>query len=207
VPDTSQLIARHAARLKKLLARHKAGKKLSPEELKLLGAGADSTDAADRVPTSYDSMASAAAALDIPKGTLQWAKDQGAPGFKGSRVYPLLLLPWLANANKEKGERRLDKRSLECELLQEKLEALREQRARARGLFIEWAAVEQWQLGLAQRLKLELSAKLKNELPPKLEGLRAPEIAAKMDGLIGELVDIIRQPVTAAKEQATSSPQ
>ena len=189
--DTTQLIAAHAVKLKKLLARHKAGKKLSAEELRLIspdgGEGGEGQ-------TSYDSMQAAAAALDIPKGTLQWAKDQGAPGFKGSRVYPLLLLPWLEKRRSEKSPIK-DKRALECDWLTERIEQLREERARARGEWILWADVQTWQRNLAESLKLILQGKLKNELPPKLEGLRAPEMAAKMDGVIAELVELIRGPV------------
>lgn len=44
---------------------------------------------------SYDSIAAAAAAMGFSASRLRWAKKKGAPGFRGSRVYPVELAPWL----------------------------------------------------------------------------------------------------------------
>ena len=49
---------------------------------------------------SYDSIGAAAAALSAAgvkcsKGSLRKEKKEGAPGFRGSRVYPGELVPWL----------------------------------------------------------------------------------------------------------------
>jgi hypothetical protein len=46
-------------------------------------------------PTSYDSIAAAAAGMKLPKSYLRQAKKRGAPGFRGSRVYPGELRPWI----------------------------------------------------------------------------------------------------------------
>lgn len=43
----------------------------------------------------YDSIAQAAAAMGTTVARLRWAKKKGAPGFRGSRVYPGELSPWL----------------------------------------------------------------------------------------------------------------
>lgn len=45
--------------------------------------------------SSYDSIAAAAAGMGETVARLRWAKRKGAPGFRGSRVYPGELLPWL----------------------------------------------------------------------------------------------------------------
>src|SRR5688572_1559388 len=93
MPDIDAALAVHTEKLRKILAKKKAGKQLTPAELAVIGVGDQGQSTPEQ--TSYDSLQAAAAALNVPKATLQWAKDQGAPGFKGSRVYPLQLLPWL----------------------------------------------------------------------------------------------------------------
>lgn len=197
MPEPAQLIAAHAARLKKIVDRHKAGKQLTAEELAILGAGTGETSGAGAEPrTSYDSLQAAAAALGIPKETLQFAKEQGAPGFKGSRVYPLELIPWLsARTQAQPGQPGLlNKRQLECQVLQKKIEEMVWEQEQKRNLWILKSDVDSWMVETAEQIKAILRNRLKNELPPKLEGLRAPEIAAKMDWLIAEIVDLIREP-------------
>jgi hypothetical protein len=193
--DPATLIAQQADRLRKLLAKHKSGKKLSPADLLSIGA---ETSAPQADQTYYDSMQAASAALDIPKGTLQWAKDKGLPGFKGSRVYPMLLLPALEKARSKgtaghSGPR--DKREVETEILIEKLDQLRWEKQRDRGEWIEFSVVKDWQVTKSEQIKSILRAKLKNEMPPKLEGLKAAEIAAKMEPLIVEMFKLFRAPI------------
>jgi len=55
--------------------------------------------AAKRTFPSFDSIASCAAALGLDKSILQEAKREGSPGFRGSRVYPLEVLPWILKRN------------------------------------------------------------------------------------------------------------
>lgn len=186
--DTSSLIARHAAKLKKILAKHRAGKALTPEELELLG-GASSPAGAEQ--TSYDSMAAAAAAMNVPLPHLKRLKREGAPGFKGSRVYPMLLLPHLKQASPAPGGFE-DKYSLECAVLRRKLEDMEFEGQKQRGLYNLKTDEDAWKRQTAEKIKAILRTKLKNELPPKLEGLKAAEIAAKMDPLIAELVELFR---------------
>jgi hypothetical protein len=79
---------------------------------------------------SYDSIAQAAKAMGVSVEALRRAKKEGAPGFRGSRVYPADLLPWLKEreslgasgvglTEKEKLEER--KLLRQCELLEEEL--------------------------------------------------------------------------------------
>lgn len=193
--DPATLIAQQADRLRKLLAKHKSGKKLSAAELQTIGAE-PSAPAVDQ--TYFDSMQAASAALDIPKGTLQWAKDKGLPGFKGSRVYPMLLLPALEKERSKGtagGTAPRDKRAVETEILIEKLDQLRWEKQRDRGEWIEFAVVKDWQVTKSEQIKSILRTKLKNEMPPKLEGLKAAEIAARMEPLIVEVFNLFRRPV------------
>ncbi len=60
------------------------------------------------------------------------------------------------------------------------------------GLLIPKAEVEAWLTSAIEAIKTLLRNKLKNELPPKLEGLRAPEIAAKMDDVIAAVCRELR---------------
>lgn len=52
----------------------------------------------------FDSIASCASALGLDKSLLRKAKKDGAPGFKGSRVYPLEVLPWLVRQKAPAGD-------------------------------------------------------------------------------------------------------
>lgn len=49
----------------------------------------------EQLQTSYDSIAQAAAAMKVPVAVLRSLKKEGAPGFRGSRVYPAELIPFL----------------------------------------------------------------------------------------------------------------
>jgi hypothetical protein len=53
--------------------------------------------------SSYDSIASAAAAMGQSVSRIRWAKKKGAPGFRGSRVYPAELAPWLKAQEEARG--------------------------------------------------------------------------------------------------------
>lgn len=44
--------------------------------------------------TVWDTIAQAAAALNVPKGVISRAKDEGAPGFRGGRIYAAEFEPW-----------------------------------------------------------------------------------------------------------------
>lgn len=140
----------------------------------------------------YDSIGSAAAALNIAVPALRRAKRQGAPGFKGSRVYPALLLPWLQAREKNAPIIGDDKTALECAILRRKLEDMEFESQKQRGLYNLKSDEDAWKRATAEKIKAILRTKLKNELPPKLEGLKAAEISAKMDPLIAEIVELFR---------------
>lgn len=71
--------------------------------------------------TAYDSIGAAAAGLGVSVAVLRKAKRAGAPGFRGSRVYPGDLLPWL-QADRSTHQAADDKDSLERRLLAIKIE-------------------------------------------------------------------------------------
>lgn len=78
----------------------------------------------------YDSIAQASAAMGVSVKQLRRAKKEGAPGFRGSRVYPGELVPWLEEWAKGVGTspademERLERRKLlaECERIELKLQ-------------------------------------------------------------------------------------
>ena len=134
----------------------------------------------------YDSMEQAAAALDIPKAMLQRAKRAGCKAFRGSRVYAEDLRGYF-EANSISNDPN-DKRALECQFLIEKINALKFENEKEQGKYILNSTWEEWQVRKAEQLKSDMAEVFKRQLPPKLEGLRAPEIAAKMDEAIAEFV-------------------
>lgn len=125
-PDVSELLRDHALKLEKIAAKRKRGRPLTSEELKLIGWQEDEQPAKS---TSYDSIGAAAAGLGVSVSVLRKAKRAGAPGFRGSRVYPAELLPWLKEKTRPltpplspgggEGE---DKETLERRLLAIKIE-------------------------------------------------------------------------------------
>lgn len=184
------------ANLANVVRKVKAGKPLSTAELELVNK-AETVE-----PVSYDSIGAAAAALSVPVALLKRAKRNGAPGFRGSRVYPSELLPWLKKREAEVATSNgpagggaadlLDKNLWECRKLRLQCEKIeRQEKERTREL-IAFAEIETWMLNTAEQMKTVLRHKLRNELPPKIEGLRAPEIAGRMDEVISEIVGLMR---------------
>ena len=146
----------------------------------------------------YDGLSQAAVALGVSKSFLQWAKAQGAPGFRNTRIYADELEPWMrSHSEKDPGaaSRAMDKRALECELLVERINALRMDSEKERGMWMLKSDFDAWQVGKAEQLKANLSDVFKRQMPPRLEGLRAPEIAAKMEEAIVQFVELFRKPV------------
>ena len=142
----------------------------------------------DTRPHSFDSLTAAAAGLKISKDVLLCAKNSGAPGFRGGRVYPRELLPWLGR-HEAKGSD-ADKGDLEKKRLAQKIEHERWEFERAQGQWVRKDDVDTDMIQLAERIKAAIQRKFINELPPKLEGLRAAEIAARVEG---ELPSLYRQ--------------
>lgn len=139
----------------------------------------------------FDSMSAAAAALKVPMSLLARAKKLGAPGFRDTRVHIDLLKPWL-EANEAAADFD-DKTALECKRLRQKIEHEQFDFERSKGEWERKADTDAFMSSIAARIKSVSIARLKNELPPQLEGLRAPEIAAKMDTVIAELIELFRR--------------
>jgi hypothetical protein len=78
----------------KAVAKIKSGGRLSPAEQETL-------DLLSGEQQYFDSMPAAAAAMNIPLSVLRRAKNAGCPGFRHSRVYPALVLPWLKDRKAE----------------------------------------------------------------------------------------------------------
>lgn len=134
---------------------------------------------------SHDSIASAAAAMGISERILKQAKKLGCPGFRGSRVYPADVFPWLKE-NPIAPE--TTKESIELQ----KLRKLTHANDVADGLYWKAAQVEDWLVSTVEKIKALLKQRLEDELPPKLEGLRAPEIAARMKQVNIDICNLMR---------------
>lgn len=131
----------------------------------------------------WPSIASAAGALGCDKELLREAKRQGCPAFRSHRVYEADLLPWVVKQQPvDDGPK--NKTQLQCELLAVQIERAKFSHETERGEWLPKPEVEGFILNAIERIKSILRERLKNELPPKLEGLRAAEIAARMDGVI-----------------------
>jgi len=189
------LLAEHVRRLRPILAKAKAGKRLSGEEEELLGGAGPGK--------ACDSIGAAAARMNLTVGVVRKAKRMGAPGFKGSRVYPELLQPWIA----ENLDRLTDKTKDQIE--EERLRGLKWDNDLKDRLYVKRGEVEAWITDLAEKIKNVLRKKLRNELPPKLEGLRAAEISAKMEGeVIGPICRLLRfEPEAQSGTRGNSSVQ
>lgn len=183
-----------------IIRKVKAGRTLTADERKVL---AESTGPA-RKQSYFDSLAAAAAhlapqlelSIAACERLLKRAKKSGAPGFQHSRVYVEELFPWL-KLHFQSEELKLasagDKESaLKCRRLRNQCERGEFAFSVDRGEYVKRAEVEAWLIGAAQKIKAALAQKLRNELPPKLEGLRAAEIADKMDVEIEQIVDFLR---------------
>lgn len=136
-------------------------------------------------------MAAAAAALKVPMSLLARAKKLGAPGFRDTRVHIDLLKPWL-EANEAASDFD-DKRALECKRLRQKIEHEQFEFECNKGAWQRNSFFTAWMQDRAAKLNSILTVRLLNELPPHLEGLRAPEIRAKLEPLKAELIDLFRQ--------------
>ncbi|MHB8521013.1 MAG: hypothetical protein ACYDH9_09660 [Limisphaerales bacterium] len=128
---------------------------------------------------------------------LRRVKKMGAPGFRSNRVYPALLLPWLTQHLRAAELKLLaaggDKESaLRCRRLQIQCERGEYALAAERELWIPKSEVQAWLVSARAKVKAVLVQKLRNELPPRLEGLRASDIADRMDNFIEEIVDCLR---------------
>ena len=117
----------------------------------------------------YDSIASAAAHLEIAPALLRKAKKLGAPGFQGSRVYPEQLLPWLKQhnpSNTADQKEQLDLRRLRNRIEREEFEFAKEKK--------EWVPKSELLPDLnklATDVQSMLRQKLENEYPSSVTSM------------------------------------
>jgi hypothetical protein len=84
------------------------------------------------------------------------------------------------------------KSELELEKLRQQCRRIKSENDRSDNLYLWKADVDGWLVETIEAIKAKLRAKLLNELPPKLEGLRAAEMAAKLEPLIAQICDLLR---------------
>ena len=93
-----------------------------------------------------------------------------------------------------------DKETLQCCKLIVEVKRILFNAEKEQDLYIAKADFDAWVAETRAQVEIILKKKLKNELPPKLEGLRAAEMAAKMDEVIAPLVKLMRFCRTSATE-------
>lgn len=172
------------ANLTNILKKAKAGKTLTPSELRIV----DGHSAA-RV---YESLDQCAAATGMSKHELKTAKKLGgvAAGFRGSRVDFTKLQAWLKS---HEGELESDdKNALECRRLRIQCERAEHALSVDRGEFIPKAEVDTWLTGTMERFKMTMMQRFVVELPPKLQGRPVPEMADAMEKAVGECIGELR---------------
>lgn len=84
------------------------------------------------------------------------------------------------------------KSELEIEKLKQQCRRIRFENDLREDLYLLKSDVDGWLVETIEAIKAKLAAKLLNELPPKLEGLRAAEIAAKLEPIIAEICELLR---------------
>lgn len=142
-------------------------------------------------PLICETMGQAASMMGIEMSVLRAAKRDGAPGFINSRVVPSLVAPWLKaqpkhSKNGEITKDEADRRSAVATMLRKEHDNNVEL-----GLYYEKQIVHEWLMGRLQMLNSTIETKLK-QLFPKLEGLRAPEMLAKLPPVIEDIGEALR---------------
>lgn len=120
--------------------------------------------------------------------------DAPAPKSNGDHSIPAWLAFFKAHPEIKRSSRGAPETQsgLEIAKLREQCRRLAFENDVAESRYLLQTDVEQWLVKIIEAQKYLLSNKLKNELPPKLEGLRAPEIAAKMEPMIHEICSLLR---------------
>jgi hypothetical protein len=142
---------------------------------------------------SYDSIASAAAAMGTTVGRLRWAKKKGAPGFRGSRVYPAELGPWLEAQEEQHsaGGTPIDKEGweirklkLQCEGLEVDIEEKRERFWDANAVRASWLS----HMRQARQVLLQMAT----DLAPRIAGRPALECEQLLSAAAAEALGKLR---------------
>lgn len=123
--------------------------------------------------------------MGVAISMLKRAKEAGAPGFRGHRVYPSELRPWLKKRQGELGKASL-KESLECRRLAAQCEKFEIDNAVSRKEYVPAADVEKWGADLGMEIK-----KVVNQLhliAPSVVGLSVPDAEIRLRELEDEVM-------------------
>jgi hypothetical protein len=139
-------------------------------------------------------LAQAATWLGIPKAALAWARNEGAPGFHGSRVYLAELSPWWeANKVRMADDNGLPSKDILDRLLKkQKLDRERFEDERDRGRFIEANAIGQALFHTGQQMKQLLLSSIVDELPRAAKGLGEIELRLACESRISDIIKVFR---------------
>lgn len=143
----------------------------------------------------YDSIGQAAAAMETTVRALRWAKRKGAPGFRGSRVYPEELGPWLKAQEEERagagGELFEAKEPWEIRRLRLQCEALELEMRQKRGELVDVSLVRSsWLFHL--RAARQVLLQLRTDLSPRIAGRPALECEALLGAAVEEALGKLR---------------
>ena len=139
------------------------------------------------------SLKHAAGILGYPLSVFAEAKRLGCEAIDGhNRVDIQGFKAWVkANAERlEKKDENVSKETAEIRKILKQCERLDLQNAVIRGEYIKADDVAEAIFAIGDQQKRVLRQKLEQEAPPRLEGLRAPEIQARMCTIVDEICDI-----------------
>lgn len=168
-PEQLNAAKSKAVELVKALKVAESGKTLSHSNQAILdwAAGSDLQE-------SFDSIGQTSGATGIPKTVLSWAKKEGCPAFRGSRVYLLEFLQWYFNRDRQQSD------------------------PDARLKLAKTVRAEE----LAEQEKIN-TAKLKEELMPKADAVRdCTRYASNLRGKLVAIPRSAALPVSLLREPA-----
>ena len=119
---------------------------------------------------------------------MQWLKDNGAPGFRGSRVYCEEVVKHVLDNDLEGKQDELDELDgLKANILREKLRGARFDNELKEGKYIPRETIGPRIYDLAADIKSTLQRELENELPLRIEGRAASEIRPEMRRVVDKI--------------------
>jgi len=138
----------------------------------------------------FDSLAAAASELDVPIQVLKKLKREGAPGFRGSRVYAEELLPYL-RAREDMARRQglpEDRESLECRKMRAQCERIEFNNHLAQSKYVHREILADHLGKFAGETVSILRQKLENEFPAASQGRTIPQIREKAKAVVDEIL-------------------
>ena len=141
------------------------------------------------------SLGQAAAWLSLPKAALTWAKGEGAPGFRGARVYLAEFCPWWAENNaRMSDESGLPSKDILDRLLKkQRLDRERFEDERDRKRYIEADKIGQALFHTGQQQRQVLIASIVDELPRAAKGLGEIEMRIACEARVADIIKIFRE--------------